>query len=212
MLENLISKWNFNNMKQSKSFIISILIISLIFISCGEELPVVEDISSNSYKLLDQDSSEVIYPENVKGKVTVIGYIFTNCPDICPLTTNNMRLVQNKLKEENITGVEFVSISFDPETDKPSVLKKYAELRNLDTSNWVFLTGKKEVTDQVIKDAGVFAIPSDTTETPSGDDIVFFVHTDRISLMDKEGRIRKNYLGSKIKIEEIVNDIKTLVN
>jgi protein SCO1/2 len=169
-------------------------------------------IYQTKYELLNQDSVRVVYPELVKGKIAIVGYVFTNCPDICPLTTNNMRLVQERVKEEGIKNVEFVTISFDPLFDTPSVLKEYAEVRRLDTSNWTFLTGDKEVTDQVIKDVGVVAVPSDSTLMESGEMMYFYVHTDRINLMDEQGRIRASYLGSQADIEQIVNDIKLLAN
>jgi len=146
----------------------------------------------------------------VKGKTTVIGFIFTNCPDICPLTTNNMRLVQEKLKSENIEGIEFISLSFDPKHDSPSTLSKFAEIRDLDLSNWCFLTGEQAVIDSLLKRSGVFAVPGDTSVTSDGEEMVFYIHTDRISLIDREGRIRANHFGSKADIDEIVEDIKTL--
>jgi len=198
--------------KKSLKYLLLLILPALILINCGDSLPVEEDLSGKKYALLNQDSVEVIYPQNVKGKVAVIGYVFTNCPDICPLTTNNMRLVQEALKQESITGVEFITITFDPEYDTPSVLKEYAEVRRLDTSNWIFLTGDKSTTDQVMRDVGVVAVPSDSTKMASGEMMYFYVHTDRINLMDKEGRIRASYLGSELNIEKIVNDIKTLLN
>ncbi len=136
-----------------------------------------------------------------------MGFIFTNCPSICPLTTNNMRIIQDSLKVNNVQNVELVSLSFDPDADTPGILKKYAELRNLDTSNWTFLTGRKSTIDSLIKAVEVLAIP-DTTITPKGSEFINYIHTDRISLIDEQGRIRKNYQGSKINIDEIVNDIK----
>lgn len=179
---------------------------------CGDSLPIEQDLSNKNYKLLNQDSVEVVYPEVVKGSVAVIGYVFTNCPDICPLTTNNMRLIQKNVEEEELSNVEFVTISFDPEYDTPSVLKKYSEVRNLDTSNWMFLTGDKKTTDKVINDVGVVAAVSDSTEMENGNQMYFYVHTDRINLMDKQGRIRGSYLGSKANIDKIVEDIKILSN
>ena len=196
------------NFSATKMFLLYTSLALTVFISCKNDFPVETDFSTDSYPLITQDNKSVKFPEFVKGKLVVVGFIFTNCPDICPLTTNNMRLVQEKLNAEKIENVSFVSISFDPETDTPDILKKFASLRNLDLNNWSFLTGDKKITDQIIKKAGVFAIPSDTSKTPSGEEIVFFVHTDRISLMDEEGRIRKNYFGSKLDIEEIVEDIK----
>jgi protein SCO1 len=186
------------------------ILLGLLTISCKNKLPVIDEWGSNKYKLSDQNNKPVIFPEFVKGKLVVMNYIFTHCPDICPINTNNMRLIQERLKKEKITNVEFVSLSFDPLNDTPEVLTKFAEVRKLELSNWEFLTGDKSVTDAIINKAGVIAVPSDSTVFKNGKKIYYYIHTDRISLIDTEGRIRKNYLGSKINIDEIVNDLKTL--
>lgn len=199
-----------NNIFRNICAAFSITTVLILLNACGEKLPEVGSFDNHNYKLVDENNNPVIFPEMVNGKISVVGYIFTNCPDICPLTTNNMRLIQEKIKNEKIDNVEFVSISFDPETDSPEVLKKYAEIRNLDLSNWTFLTGKKSIIDSLIKEAGVFAVPNDSTVFKSGRKIYYYVHTDRIQLIDANGVIRKNYSGSKINTEEIIADIKTL--
>ena len=191
--------------------IIIILGFIFILISCKDTLPIEDNFGNNEYKLLTQDSVRVNFPQMIKGKISVVGYIFTNCPDICPLTTNNMRLVQQELNKENINDVNFVSISFDPDADTPAVLKKYAELRKLDTSNWTFLTGEKPVIKMLMKDANIVAVVGDSTVI-DGKTTYFYVHTDRISLIDADGNIRKNYQGSKANVSEIVKDLKTLID
>ena len=177
-----------------------------------QSLPIDGDFGPEQFNLVDQNNTPRKFPEMIKGKIGVVGYIFTNCPDICPLTTNNMRLIQEELKKEKINDeVEFVSVSFDPEADSPEVLKKFAEIRDLDLNNWTFLTGEKAITDSLIKEVGVIAVVGDSSVTKEGEKIYYYVHTDRISLVDEEGNIRKNYLGSRAKIDEVVADIKKLL-
>lgn len=189
-----------------------IIFILLIFVSCKEKLPIIDSFKDSHYRLVNQNREAKIFPSVVKGKVVVVGFIFTNCPDICPLTTNNMRLIQDQLKKEQINErVEFVSISFDPQNDSPDVLKKFAEIRNLDLTNWNFYTGKKETIDSLLLLSRVMAVPTDSTIYNDGKKTYYFTHTDRIQLADAEGQIRKNYPGSKINIEEIINDIKTII-
>lgn len=187
-----------------------LLIIIILFWGCKEKFPVIEELEGTQYNLVNQNNQNVVFPDFVKNKIVVINYIFTNCPDICPLSTNNMRLIQEGIKKENIKNVQFVSLSFDPEFDIPDVLKKFAGIRNLDLSNWVFLTGEKSVTDSIIKKVGVWAIPNDSTIFRNGRKIYYYVHTDRIQLIDADGKIRKNYKGSTINVNEIVADIKSL--
>lgn len=192
-------------------FTILIFIGIALLISCRESLPEYEDLSKEKFLLVDQDSNSVSFPTDLNSSVFVIGYIFTNCPDICPLTTNNMRMIQESLQKENIANVHFVSISFDSETDNPETLRKYIEIRNLDLNNWTFLTGDKEEINRLMKFVGVVAVPTDTTKLQDRE-VVFFTHTDRISLMDENFKIRQNYSGSKTNLEQIVDDIKYLAD
>ena len=187
-----------------------IFFLYLLMPGCKSNLPVLEDLNGHDFHLLTQDSLKFDFPNDFKGKIVVMGFIFTNCPDICPLTTNNLRLIQERIRKDNISNVEIAALSFDPEVDTPGILKKYAEIRGLSLSNWTFLTGEKEEISKLIKECGVFAIPSDTVKYVGGKDIYLYVHTDRISLIDPESRIRKNYSGSKINVDEIINDIKLL--
>ena len=196
-------------MKKINSVFI-VLLVGLV-LAC-QSLPIEGDLGPKQFNLVDQNNTPRKFPEMIKGKIGIVGYIFTNCPDICPLTTNNMRLIQEELKKENINDkVDFVSVSFDPEVDRPEVLKKFAEIRDLDLNNWTFLTGEKAITDSLIKQVGVIAVVGDSSITKDGEKIYYYVHTDRISLVDEEGNIRKNFLGSRAKIDEVVADIKKLL-
>lgn len=193
-------------------FLLIPLLITALLYSCKPDFPVITDFGNNHYKLVDQDNKEVVFPDFIKNKVTVIGYIYTNCPSICPLTTNNMNKIQQDVKKDGIKNVDFVSLSFDPDADTPEVLKKYADVRNLDLSNWEFLTGKKSVIDSLVDKSDIFVVKSDSTVFPDGHVTYYYVHTDRIALIDQQGRIRKNYSGSKIDIDEIMKDIKKLAD
>jgi protein SCO1/2 len=194
------------NMK--KIFKLGLIVLTVY--SCTEKFEVIDDLSKENFALIDQTNTQRNFPSITKGKLTVVSYIFTNCPDICPLTTNNMRMIQEKVKEAKIYNVEFVSISFDPAQDKPETLRKFAEVRNLDLSNWTFLTGDKPVVDSLMNRIGILAVVSDSTVFKDRRKIFYFTHTDRIQLMDEDGKIRKNYKGSGINVEEIVRDIKSL--
>ena len=187
-------------------------IIFLLFVfasGCNNPLPEEKKING-TFALLNQDSSKVNFPGRFKGRILVTGFIFTNCPDICPMTIHNMQLIQKELAKEKIKNVEFAAVSFDPLRDTPEVLSKQAELREVDLSNFNFLTGNKNRIDSLLDAMNIFAFTDDTTYTESGELVYFFVHTDRITLVDQQGSIRKEYSGSKINIDEIISDIKYL--
>ena len=189
------------------------VILSLLFllsISCRDNLPLDKDLTKKSYPLINQDSTEVIFPENIIGHITVMGFIYTHCPDICPMTTHNMYLTEKKLKDKRINDVKFVAISFDPDRDSPEVLKQFAEIRDLDFKTWTLLTGDKNNITDLLKRFDVKAIKTDESIDENGNKEYSMMHTDRISLVDEKGILRKNYKGSTINIEEIVNDIKSL--
>ncbi len=191
-----------------KILVSTILILSLS--SCKKELPLDKDLTKKSYELINQDSVEAIFPSIINGSITVIGFIFTNCPDICPMTINNMYLVEKKLNDEGINDIKFAAISFDPERDTPEMLKKFAHTRELNFRNWILLTGEKPVINDLLKRFDVKAVKTDEYFDDNGEQSYSMMHTDRISLIDQNGILKKNYKGSTLNLDEIINDIKYL--
>jgi protein SCO1/2 len=93
--------------------------------------------------LITQDGEKVrFYDDLIKGKVVAINFIFTHCPDACPLETASMRQVQRELGDRVGRDVFFYSISIDPEHDTPAVLKEYSK-RFKAERGWKFLTGNR---------------------------------------------------------------------
>ena len=187
------------------------LLISILFITgCGRKFDRNDMLGKKNFPLLSQDSTIINFPQDFKGKPFLLGFIFTNCPDVCPLTSHNFQMVQEEAKNAEIEGVNFVLISFDPDRDKPWVLKEYASLRNLDESNFKLLTGSKDTIRALMRKMQVVAVPGDTTKTTDGDLIYFFMHTDKAFLIDKDIRIRSEYRGSKLDISQAVKDLRSL--
>jgi len=194
----------------NKLFSILLSVLLLLSFSCKEKLPLDKDLTKKSYNLINQEGSEVKFPEIIRGSITVLGFIYTHCPDICPMTTHNMYLTERELKKANINDVKFVALSFDPDRDSPEVLKKFAEVRELDFNSWTLLTGERTKVYDLLKRFDVKAIKTDENIDEEGNNEYSMMHTDRISLIDENGILRKNYKGSTMNIEELVNDIKTL--
>ena len=190
-------------------YLITIFAI-LIILGCQSEFPLDKDLTKKNYTFFNQDSVQVIFPDIIKNKVTVIGFIYANCPDICPMTTHNMYLTQQKLNKNEIDNVLFVSVTFDPDRDFPSVLKKFGEIRDIDFNNWVFLWGDKKNTGSILKRFDITALNADSTYLDDGELTYSVMHTDRISLIDNQSRLKKNYRGSKVNLEELYNDIINL--
>ena len=194
----------------NKIIFVILCVFFLFLVSCGDDLPLDKDLTKKSYDLINQDGEDVIFPEDILGHITVMGFIYTHCPDICPMTTHNMYLTEKKLKELGLTKIKFVALSFDPERDSPEVLTKFAEVRELDFKSWTLLTGNEPIINDLMRRFDVKAIKTDETVDDEGNPEYSMMHTDRISLIDSNGRLRKNYKGSTLNIEELVTDIKKL--
>jgi protein SCO1/2 len=190
--------------------LLPLLIAILFLIGCGRKFDRNDLLGKKNFPLITQDSSLIIFPQDLKGKPYLLGFIFTNCPDVCPLTSHNFQLVQEEAKNQGIKEINFVLISFDSDRDKPWVLKDYARLRNIDESNFKLLTGDKDTIKALMNKMQVVAVPGDTTKTPDGDLIYFYIHTDRAFLIDKDNRIKTEYRGSKLDISQAVKDLHSL--
>jgi len=180
-------------------------------LSCYEHFPLKQDLKRTQNQFRNQDSVLVNFPEVIKNKITLFVMIYTHCPDICPMTTHNMQLIYEKLSEEERESFKFVVITFDPERDTPSVLKEYARIRNYDLSKWIFLTGDEQNTKEVMLKFGIKAVKTDSSYDKTGKLSYYITHTDRLTLIDQEGFIRKNYQGSVINVENLIKDLSYLL-
>lgn len=81
------------------------------------------------------------FDDLIKDKVVAINFIYTNCPDACPLETAMLLDVQEILGDRIGRDVFLYSITIDPERDTPEVLRQYAEKFKIGPG-WLFLTGK----------------------------------------------------------------------
>jgi len=107
-------------------------------------------------ELIDQDGHRLrFFDDLIKDKVVVINFIFTGCGDSCPLETARLRQVQQLLGERVGQDVFFYSISIDPLSDTPEVLKAYAAKFKVGPG-WRFLTGDKDEIDALRRRLGLF--------------------------------------------------------
>jgi len=157
----------------------------------GETLP--------GFTLLDQEGRTV--PANrFRGKQVVLNFIFTRCPvaTMCPAATLRMSQLQKAAREAGVKDFELVSVSMDPEYDTPGVLREYAEVRGLDTSNWSFLTGPDAAVRHLLTQLGVIREFEGAT----------IKHTLATILIDEQGRITHRVDGSAWPVEEFVRRLK----
>jgi protein SCO1 len=155
-----------------------------------------------SFALTSQDGKPVALAD-LRGKVVAVTFIYTGCPDICPLLTQKMVDVQNELGTEFGEKIAFVSISLDPERDTPAVLKDYAQFWGARLDGWAFLTGSLEAVRDVTRRYGVFFAKKVDGSVE---------HSQLTTLVDADGQMRVQYLGARFDPEEFRRDLMSLVD
>lgn len=172
---------------------------------CSGEDNRIDDLSDASFELVDHNGDTVVFPNDFAGKAMMVGYVYTQCPDICPLVTVNMKQVHDKLDAPD--DVAFVTITFDPQRDTPERLRDYRDAYGLDTTDWSFLTGDRDTILALMDRVGVRVELSRGTYD---DDDYLIDHTDQISLIDAEGRVLFHYGGSMTPVEIFAEDLETI--
>jgi cytochrome oxidase Cu insertion factor (SCO1/SenC/PrrC family) len=87
---------------------------------------------------------------SLKGKPTLFDFIYTGCPGPCQLLTQHMKLIADKLGPNLGPKVLFVSVTVDPERDRPGHLLSYARALNANVKGWYFLTGSPTQIDMLM--------------------------------------------------------------
>jgi protein SCO1/2 len=136
-----------------------------------------------------------------QGQALAISFFFTRCPipDFCPRLSKNFAEASLKLiaQTDAPTNWHFLSVSFDPEFDSPSVLKAYAERYQYDPSHWSFLTGPKD------KIAELARLSNVQFEPDSGS----FNHNFRTLVIDASGRLQMAFPTGGDLSEAIVSEV-----
>ena len=182
-----------------------IVLINLVavfsFAAEAPELPVIE--KAADFKLINQDNQEISLSQFL-GKVKVVTFIYVRChqASVCPLTTKNFKKLQDSLEGGLDKNTVILSISFDPESDTPAMLKKYAQLYDVDFHNWHFLTGDKTAIEKTCQDYK-FIAEKEENDT--------FRHSAITFLIDQNNNIRKIYFSNQWTPEEIKQDIMALL-
>lgn len=135
----------------------------------------------------------------LRGKVVLVNFIYTTCPDVCPLLTSQMAGVQAAVSARGLGDrVHFLSITTDPAIDTPPVLREFGLRLGLDLANWTLLTGPRDVVDRVWRDFGVVAVDRSRGDVD---------HSAMTILLDLDGRQVLTYQGYGWRPEEVVRDI-----
>lgn len=151
---------------------------------------------------LTNQNGKPITQKDYKDKIYVADFFFTTCQTICPIMTDHMVKIQDKIK--NNPEVLLLSHTVTPEIDTVAQLKKYALEKGVIDSKWNLVTGdKKEIYDLARKS---YLAAKDTPYNKYD-----LIHTENFVLVDKKRRIRGFYDGTDSEaIDQLMKDIKIL--
>jgi protein SCO1/2 len=169
----------------------------------GPELPKLSEVPA--FELRDQDA-EAVSRDRLRGQIWIANFMFTSCPDVCPILTTKMAGVRGKLVAERVP-VRIVSFSVDPGTDTPAVLKKYAVQRHADYPDWRFLTGPIEDIKHVLIEGFKQAYERQPEQAGQAASIL---HGSHFVLVDRASRIRGYYPSDEDGLLKLVRDARIL--
>jgi protein SCO1/2 len=153
----------------------------------------------------DQDGKTRRFSE-FKGTPVAMTFVYTKCPlpTFCPLMDRHFVTVQKTLKSDpSLKTVHLVTVSFDPVTDTPPVLKAHAKTLDADLARWTFLTGDRDEIDRFASRFGVQV-------SRALDDARDITHNLRTVVIDADGKLVKVYTGNDWTPAQVLADLKGL--
>lgn len=166
----------------------------------AKELPINTKLGGDFELMSSQGARQKL--SEYQGKVVLLNFGYTSCPDICPVVLNRMAKVMNELSDARKNVVP-IFITFDPKRDTVDRLLQYL---NHFGKEFVGFTGKATELQAVARQYGVVAI-----EQKSGSAAVLYTHSDYIYLLDQKGRVRALF-NKEDTIGKMTGDIKGLLN
>ncbi len=154
--------------------------------------------SAPDFTLVDGVSGESVTLSALRGRVVVLTFLYTSCPDTCPLTAEKLRDARTDLGER-APGVAFVAVSVDPARDTPEAARAFVRAHRLDGA-LRFLVGDRASLARVWAAYGIAAEPAGA----------LVAHNDAIYLIDKQGRER-SLLHSDVAVGALASSLRKLL-
>ncbi|AHV98853.1 SCO family protein [Paenibacillus sabinae] len=148
------------------------------------KLPVIGEVHDFS---LENVNGDTVTLSDTEGKVRLVYFFFTQCPDVCPVTTFTLSQTQKLLIKDGSFGKDssFLSISFDPQNDTREAIKTFADRFHANYGGWYFLRGDQEKVRNLAADSFKILIAGNSKDN--------FAHANLIGLVDRENRLRALY-------------------
>jgi len=163
----------------------------------GTELPAKD---APDFTLTDGQSGEAVTLSSLRGNVVALAFLYTHCPDACPLTAAQFRATQQALGGD-AARVRFVAVSVDPEGDTPAAIREFSATHDL-KQNWRYLIGPRPALEKVW---ALYGVGSFVDPMPP-----FVDHNDAIFVIDARGRERE-LVHSDLVLKDFVADLRVLL-
>lgn len=137
---------------------------------------------------LTERSGETVTKDDLLGKPWAAAFVFTRCSGPCPQVSAQFKMLQDRLKDED---VRLVTFTVDPNYDTPEVLSSYADAMGADPEKWLFLTGDQHVIYGLIHRS--FKMPVQEIADPTSERGYDVIHTTNILHVNAEGRVVGKY-------------------
>lgn len=157
---------------------------------------------AGDFVLIDQDSAR-FDTRTLRGKVVLVFFGYSHCPDVCPTTLSKLSSVARRLGDDR-GAMKVVYVSVDPERDTPTVLK--ADLGNFDLDA-VGLTGTRAAIDSVVAQYGA---QYEIVQTPESAGRYTVNHSTTLYVLDRKGRLRREF-PYEATADEIASAVRELI-
>jgi protein SCO1/2 len=156
-------------------------------------------------EFVNQDGQKQRF-SSLRGAPVAITFIYTSCPlpTFCPLMDRHFASIQQVIKSDPaLKKVHLVSVSFDPITDTPPILKKHARELSADLSRWSFFTGDRDEIDRFSARFGV-------SVSRALDDPLNITHNLRTAIVDANGKLVRVYTGNEWTPAQVLADLRSV--
>ena len=223
-------------MKLQTGLLLALVLISVVSCSGPDSFQGTELDSPDAappFRLVNQFGDYVALSD-MAGKVVVLTFLYTNCPDICPLTTETLRRAHTILGDDS-SQIEMVAISVDPQRDSVESAYRYSDEKGM-LNRWHYLVGSEEQLEPVWKSYWLDPIRETTNgasdsldvehdngdipletgaggSTPLGSapDSYLVNHTAPVFLIDRKGYRRSLFSSLSLDPQPLVHDIRLLI-
>ena len=159
--------------------------------------------AAQNFRLTDQFGKQVSLSD-FKGKPVVLTFLYTHCPDVCPLTAEKLHTVMQNLGS-NVQKVAVLAVSLDPKGDTPASVLNFSQAHGM-LNYWHYLMGTQNQLSAVWNTYGLFAQPvTPTTSSPCT-----VSHNTALYVIDKQGRERV-FLPDDFTPAQLTTDLKILL-